>query len=274
MAYEWFGTNFNDTKVWPNDGINDKMFGYGGDDSLGGGSGDDTIYGGYGNDTLKGGDGKDYLYGEAGNDYLDGWTGNDYLNGGDGHDKLLGYYGNDTLFGGDGNDSLYGEADNDYLDGWNGHDYLSGGSGHDTLLGYDGNDTLNGGSGSDVLKGERGNDILNGYGFTTGEYDVLSGENGASKPGVKDAYDGADTFVLGDKYGAYYLGAGYATVTDFYWNEGDKFQVHGKASDYSLGYANWEGTSAQDTLIKYKGDVIGVVQDTTNVIISADFNFV
>jgi hypothetical protein len=50
--------------------------------------------------------------------------------------------------------------------------------------------------------------------------------------------------------------------------------VHGSIDDYSLGFANFEGSHAQDTLIKYKHDIIGVVQDTTNVVLAEDFVFV
>ncbi|WP_293081713.1 calcium-binding protein [Moorena sp. SIO4A1] len=257
-----------------------------------GNGGDDTLIGGPKNDTLYGNSGNDKLYGEGGNDYLDGWTGNDYVYGGSGNDTLFGYSGHDNLYGNSGNDNLYGESGNDYLDGWTGNDNMYGGSGNDTLLGYSGNDYLSGSSGHDSLKGESGhdtllggtgtdtlvggsgNDILNGYGGTIGEYDILSGDYSSSQPGVQSSYDGADTFVLGNAFGAFYLGSGYATITDFYWSEGDKFQVYGSSSDYSLSFQNWSGSSAKDTLIYYKNDLIGVVEDTTNVVTSADFNFV
>jgi Ca2+-binding RTX toxin-like protein len=197
--------------------------------------------------TIKGNGGNDTLIGGPKNDYLDGWTGNDYMYGGSGNDTLLGYSGNDYLSGSFGNDSLNGES---------------------------GNDTLLGGTGTDTLVGGSGHDSLNAYGGTTGEYDILSGDYSSSQPSFKGSSDGADTFVLGNAFGAFYLGSGYATITDFYWYEGDKFQVHGSASDYSLGFYNWSGGSANDTLIYYKSDLIGVVQDTTNVEISSDFTFV
>ncbi len=164
-----------------------------------------------------------------------------------------------------GNDSMYGDDGDDTLLGYDGDDYLDGGTGNDSLLGEAGTDTLVGGSGDDTL---------NGYGGTTGEYDVLSGDYSFSQPGVQDSSDGTDTFVLGDASGAFYLGEGHATITDFYWFEGDNFQVYGSESDYSLGFQNWSGSSEVDTLIYYQSDLIGVVQDTTNVIASWDFTFV
>ncbi|BAU64524.1 peroxidase family protein [Stanieria sp. NIES-3757] len=45
---------------------------------------------------------------------------------------------------------------------------------------------------------------------------------------------GGDTFVLGDSLGAFYSGSGYATITDFSFSQGDKIQVFGSASDYTL----------------------------------------
>ncbi|MEW6493242.1 MAG: M10 family metallopeptidase [Cyanobacteriota bacterium] len=248
-----------------------------------GGSGDDTLFGNEANNNLSGG---------SGNDYIDGWTGDDTLYGDAGDDTLLGYDGNDSLDGGTGNDSLNGEAGNDYLNGWTGDDTLYGDVGDDTLLGYDGNDSLDGGAGNDSLKGEAGNDTLlggtgtdtlvggsgndsiNSYGGITGEYDILTGDSSSSLADVQDTSDGADTFILGDAFGAYYLGTGYAIITDFYWDEGDKFQVYGSESIYSLGVENLFGTSAADTLIYYQSDLIAVVQDTTDVVIPWDFTFV
>ncbi|ELS00411.1 putative calcium-binding protein [Xenococcus sp. PCC 7305] len=184
--------------------------------------------------TLSGGYYNDYLHGTHGHDWLDGREGND---------TLFGYGGNDDLFGWSGNDDLYGDSGDDLLYGENGHDYLVGGYGHDTL---------SGGYGSDTLIGSDPDFFDSGY----GEYDVLSGGYGADK------------FVLGDSYEAYYEGAGYATITDFNWNEGDKIQVHGSAHDYTL--TPW-GNGID---INYHGDVIGHVENTTNVIISQDFIFV
>ncbi len=210
------------------DAGDDIVYGWSGDDYLYGESGDDYLYGESGDDYLDGGSGDDYLDGGSGDDYLDGWTGNDDLYGGSGDDILLGYYGNDDLYGESGDDELYGEADND---------------------------DLYGGSGDDILNG-------GGYGYDSGEYDTVTGGSGA------------DTFVLGDAWGSFYLDSyykgwgSYATITDFDWAEGDKFQVHGSASDYTLTPFG----SGID--INYQGDLIGYVSNTTDVIIEEDFVFV
>lgn len=199
------------------------------DDYLDGTNYADNIYAEAGDDSVYAGDG---------DDYVDGWTGDDYVDGGAGDDYVDGYDGNDTL------------------DGWTGDDYINGEAGDDYILGYDGNDTLVGGAGNDDINGEYGDDILTGYGFTSYEYDELTGG------------DGADTFVLGDSWGAFYEGSGYATITDFNGAEGDKIQVYGSIDDYTLS----EYGGGMD--IYYQGDVVGYVENTTNVIASLDFEFV
>lgn len=241
------GSEYNDNNTYNGPGY---PFNYHG--QLNGTAYNDSIYAKAGNDIVKAG---------AGNDYIDGWTGDDSLYGEDGNDTILGWTGNDYLNGGNGDDYLYGEAGNDTLDGWYGNDYLSGGTGNDTLLGYYGDDKLYGGAGTDKLYGEAGKDYLDGYGGTVGEYDTLSGGSEG------------DTFVLGNTYGGVsYLGTGYATITDFKWNEGDKIQVKGSYTDYTLSKtSNFGGSSALDTAI-YKGnDLIAVVQDTTDVYAYLDF---
>ena len=185
---------------------------------------------------------RDTIIGNNANNILLGMNSNDYLSGG---------YGNDGLSGGSGNDTLSGDSGNDYLLGDSGNDTISGGSGNDTLSGGSGNDTLSGGYGNDRL-----------IGYSNGkEYDILTGNSGI------------DTFVLGDSSGVFYQGNGYATITDFNWIL-DSIEVKGSSSNYSLGYGNWIGGYAQDTAIFYRGDAIGVVQDSTNVNINRDFVFV
>ncbi|MDJ0532956.1 MAG: S8 family serine peptidase [Xenococcaceae cyanobacterium MO_207.B15] len=146
---------------------------------------------------------------------------------------------------GDGHDSLIGNSVNNSLSGMRGND---------TIIGGSGNDTLQGGDGSDILTGSN----PNVYNSGSGEYDDLTG-------GV-----GADIFVLGDSYEAYYQDFGYATITDFDWSEGDTIQVFGSASDYSLQEDTFNGGID----ILYQGDLIGYVSNTTDVIISYDFTFV
>ncbi len=182
------------------------------------------------------------------------------------NDYLIGTTGADSLFGStsgakNGTDAVIGRAGNDTLDGWYGSDLVKGNAGNDNLWGYYGDDILVGGSGSDKLYGEAGDDLLIGIendisSGGTGEYDTLSG--GA----------GADTFVLGDAISNFYLGSGFATITDFDWKQGDKFQVYGSASDYTLT------PFGNGVDINYKGDLIGYVENTDDVILSWDFLFV
>ena len=117
------------------------------------------------------------------------------------------------------------------------------------------------------MYGEGGDDILTGsnpseWDSGAGEYDRLTGGSGA------------DTFVLGDSFEAYYQGLGYATITDFSWEEDDTIRVYGSSEDYSLEYTSWSGGSAQDTLVKYQGDIVAVIEDDTSVIVGLDFDFV
>jgi Ca2+-binding RTX toxin-like protein len=187
-------------------------------------------------------------YGTIYGDYIDAYpaVSDDYIFADAGDDTALGWKGNDYIDGWTGNDSLYGEGGADTLLGYDGYDYLSGGTGNDSLYGERDSDQLYGGAGDDYING-------GGYSYDSYEYDTLSG--GA----------GADTFVLGDWYSAYYQGSGYATVTDFNWAEGDKFQVHGSLSDYSVSaYGN-------SIDIYYKNDLIAYVSNTSDVIPSADF---
>ncbi|MBX9253883.1 calcium-binding protein [Desmonostoc muscorum CCALA 125] len=199
------------------------------------------------NNTITGNDFSNYLSGFGGDDYLEGKGGNDYIYGGDGLDNLIGGAGNDSLYGGTGGDVLFG--DEIAIDsGTPANDYLSGESGNDLLYGGRGNDTMIGGT---------GNDFLNGYGSTSGEVDRYTGGTGA------------DTFSLGYN-GSYttidYSGSGYAIITDFKWSEGDKIRIGGSISDYTLQKtSNFSGSAALDTLIYRYGNLIAVVQDTTNV---------
>jgi len=280
---------------------NDSVYGSYGNDSLYGDSGNDYLSGGSGNDTLSGGTGSDRMYGGTGNDkyYVNSSLDKvyEYSRGGrDTVNSTISYrlgthvenltlsgsayrgYGNsagNTIKGNKYNNYLSGYAGNDYLYGNGGRDTLSGGSSNDYLNGGSGNDYLLGGSGSDRLRGGSGSDTINAYGGTTREYDSLSGDHYTSRPGSYSFGDGADKFILGDSRRVFYRGNGYATITDFNRREGDKIQLHGRRSDYSLGTStSYKGTSALDTVIRYKGDTIGIVQDTTAVSLYSDVQIV
>ncbi|MDZ4871554.1 MAG: hypothetical protein CLLPBCKN_000942 [Chroococcidiopsis cubana SAG 39.79] len=185
------------------------------------------------------------------NDFLLGTPEDDVITGLSGTDTLLGQSGNDTLLGGNGDDRVLGEDGNDSIFG----DFVERDSGT-------GNDTLFGGSGNDTLQGGGGNDILDGGGlaFGTNEVDTLIGGTGA------------DTFILGNGT-VYYRGSvSNAEIVDFNIAEGDKIQLFGSISDYSLDQRSiWGG----DTAIFFQGtDLIGLVKDTTNISLSRDFIFV
>lgn len=225
----------------------------------------DTYYGTSGNDTDN----------YTGNDswLAYGYGGNDSLQGNSGSDTLYGGSGDDTLLGGSTGDAVFGVIDgNDYLSGGTGNDVLFGSLGNDTLIGGKGNDLLFGGLDNDRLYGGAGNDTLLGDFLIPGEpsndYDTLTG--GA----------GADTFMLGitnstfSDFLRFYLGDGYVTITDFSRSQGDQIGIADNAnlSDYSLDQSqNISGGSALDTLIYYQGDLLAVVQDTTQISVSLDF---
>jgi Ca2+-binding RTX toxin-like protein len=137
-------------------------------------------------------------------------------------------------------------------------DTMYGLGGDDELDGDDGRDILHGGTGNDELKGGDDNDMLVGvdinFEFGTGEIDKMKGEKGA------------DMFVLGDASRAYYLGKGnadYALIEDFDKKEGDKVQLHGEASDYSLGL-DIKGLD-KGMAIFLGNDLVGIVKDVKSL---------
>ncbi|MEG4999355.1 calcium-binding protein [Microcoleus sp. B4-D4] len=180
--------------------------------------------------------------------------GNDVIHGLGGDDIIYGRGGSDDLYGDSGNDNIYGETGNDYLHGGTGNDYLDGGTGNDNLDGGTGNDNLWGEAGNDILTGGAGNDYLNGFSNGT-EFDTLTG--GAN----------ADTFVLGaQSYYNFYTGDGFALITDFNSLEADKIALFETLDKYTLVSGDFGyGNAALDTKILFGNDVIGVLQDTTNV---------
>jgi Ca2+-binding RTX toxin-like protein len=252
-------------------------------------------YGYGGNDYFRGGEGNDTLIGGAGNDYLQGNGGSNTLRGGAGADQfVLGYsvfsgnFGVDTVkdFSHNQGDTIavYGSYNNYSLDKTQN---LSGGTALDTAIYY--GDTLagilqdtthvsllrdfifvfNGGEGDDTLIGDAANDVLSGYGGN----DSLDG--GAGNDTLDGSFGnntltggaGADTFNL--------FMSSDDTITDFSHSQGDKIIVRGSLSDYSLDQTqNLSGGSALDTAIYYNYNLIGILQDTTQVSPSSDFIFV
>lgn len=136
---------------------------------------------------------------------------------------------------------------------------------NEILLGGSGCDTLLGESGSDHLNGEANDDLIVGGGFrlNSHERDTLTGGTGA------------DVFVIGDSYGAYYQDSigysldSFAIITDFNPLEGDLIQVSGNIHDYQL----FDYQNGVDIL--YRGDLIAVVEniDTASLDPQTDFIF-
>ena len=127
-----------------------------------------------------------------------------------------------------------------------------GGEGNDLIIGNQAANILYGGAGTDTLTGESGNDILRGYGGAA-EYDVLAG--GA----------GSDAFDLGNSSGVFYVGEGYATITDFS-SVDDQIILSGDLSQYTVQTDNYNiGTVTNDTVLFYQNDAVALFQDTLQI---------
>ncbi len=179
-------TDLQGDQIDGTDGINDTIFGNGGDDTIDSGLGDDTVYGGSGDDTFALTDkiDNDVIVGgetgETNGDSLDSSTINDdltlnftapekgtlsdgtnttsfeeieaaRLGGGD--DTVTGSEGGENVSTGGGNDSVQANGGHDTVDGQGGDDTISGGGGDDSITGGDGRDVLGGGDGDDVIYG-------------------------------------------------------------------------------------------------------------------------
>jgi Ca2+-binding RTX toxin-like protein len=112
--------------------------------------------------------------------------------------------------------SVSGTGGSDRVLGSVNRDFLRGNRGNDRLVGRAGNDLLTGGSGKDILLGGSGDDVL------TGTERNFSTSGAVTLPLNEKDYlvggSGADTFVLGDSIGSYYIGdndLGYAYIKDF-----------------------------------------------------------
>ncbi|MEL6816003.1 MAG: SBBP repeat-containing protein, partial [Cyanobacteria bacterium J06598_3] len=156
-----------------------------------------------------------------------------------------GALGANEIVGTDDDDDIKGDDSRDIMFGLDGDDKVEGKDGGDLLYGGIGNDEVKGGEGDDLLFGIDINDALLGG----GEIDKLKGE--------KDA----DTFVLGNASGIFYQGGGnsdYALIDDFKAKDGDRIQLKGSASDYSLGQKVKD--LPDGAAIFFEGDVVGVVK--------------
>jgi Ca2+-binding RTX toxin-like protein len=252
--------------------------------------GNDTLFGGDGDDQLFGGNGDDQLFGGAGNDLLDGGFGFDTMDGGDGIDTVtyafydgginadlnvgtVGFPGStpltdkvlniENVIGSQGNDLIVGNAQANLLDGGAGDDQLKGGGGNDTLIGGAGNDTLTGSTAAAIFRRLYPGQFPLLRGQTTADVDVLAG--GA----------GADRFVLGDASGTYYVGAGYAQITDFNAAEGDRIVLRtperdrvpfvGSIAPVGYQFQSVGTADAPVTNILYNNDLIATVQGVSSL---------
>ena len=293
------GTNGNDTmvagytdvngdQVDGTDGLNDLIFGNGGNDSINAGAGADTVYGGTGNDTIDGGAGQDSLHGDAGNDVIStgidtvndvayGGLGDDTIYGGGGIDALFGDEGNDTIivgatgqalvYGGDGDDSITGSALMDQLIGDDGNDTIRGGGGNDLISGDAGDDLLFGDAGDDEIAGGAGNDVL--YGGTGS--DTLYGGAGADV-----IYGGAGDVVVGGEGGTDNdtLVLNYADVQSISYGGGNNeagtvtFNAGGTLTFSEIENIAFigpvDGTNGNDTMVAGYTDVNGDQVDGTD----------
>ncbi|MEM9213002.1 MAG: calcium-binding protein [Cyanobacteria bacterium P01_F01_bin.150] len=198
------------------------------------------------------------ITGNAGNNLINGQAGDDQANGGAGDDLIIGGLGNDTLDGGEGNDLISGDDISvASIDNPNDNDILNGGNGNDQLRGGRGNDTLIGGNGNDYLSGH-----VSAFSIPTSERDVLTG--GA----------GADIFYLGSIGSSpelgdiFYQGDGFATITDFSREEGDRIGVIGDKANYRTRTLQVSGSPALDTQLLYQGNVIAVVEGVSELLVS------
>lgn len=150
-----------DGLVGVGNGLNNTIFGGGGDDALRGLDGNDTLDGDTGADVLEGGAGNDtYVLRDQSDTIIEGANG--------GLDTVLSAYGytladnleNLTLIDGQGDVNGSGNGLTNRLNGNASGNTLDGGGGADQLWGMAGNDTLIGGLGNDVLRGGTGVDTF------------------------------------------------------------------------------------------------------------------
>lgn len=213
-------------------------------------------------ERVIGSNNQDIIMGGTATRFINGLRGDDYIFGNIYGDTIVGGYGQDIIHGNGGNDLLIGGNNTTTARDWFGHDTLLGGAGNDRLVGEDGNDTLRGQQHNDVLIGGSGSDYLAGSEvLVSSDIDQLYGGSGF------------DRFVLGDQRGSFYQGSGYAIIRD--WEPYlDKIQLGQSIGQYTTKTLNLIGGAAQDTAIYHNNDLIGIVQDSTNVRASrGDFVF-
>lgn len=259
-------------------------------DTLTGSAGADSIAAGGGNDSVSAGDGNDTVTSGTGNDTITGGAGNDQIDGGADADTILlaDGFGTDTVAGGEGGtdtdtlnaaalttgvtvtfsgaeagtltngansvsfsqiEGLVLTAQDDTVNAaastasvtvaaGDGNDTVTGGSANDTIQGGNGNDSLSGGAGADSLVGGAGND-------------TLAGGAGA------DSLDG-DTGMDFADYSTSSAGVSVNLSTNA--TSGGDAQ-----GDALSGIDGIYGSSFNDTLIGFDGELIGGSDAYTNI---------
>jgi Ca2+-binding RTX toxin-like protein len=273
----------------------------------------------------------------AGNGYIAGTTARDCLNGGEGSDTLDSRGGADYMQGGNGNDTYIVYDVNAQIDespqtgietvisfvDWSLNKKVTANArGSDrslpqsfyTVEAATGLDNLilkgdaiigNGNYLNNQITGNNKNNILNGFeavakGITEGETRPITSPDLRQKDTLTGGA-GADTFVLGDASGSFYLEQGnndYALITDFKGTKrtfdvgdlfragrptraipGDKIQLAGDLSQYDFRTENrGVGQRDLDVAIYFtqagQRDLVGVVQDTAIRAVQANLTFV
>lgn len=147
-------------------GGDDEVWGYGGDDLIRAFGGDNYVDGGPGDDELVTADGDDVILGGPGDDEIQGGRGTDILHGGRGDDEVR---------GGEGDDAIYGDAGDDRVIGSSGNDLVHGGMGADELEGREGVDSFAWSSAAE------GRDVVLDYEYAIDRFvvgDILRGYGG------------------------------------------------------------------------------------------------
>jgi Ca2+-binding RTX toxin-like protein len=144
------------------------------------------------------------------------------------------------------NNEIFGGAGNDVLIGGNGDDVIRGGSGNDVLVSEKDHDSLFGDEGDDVLAAF----VADGSWTSSGETDELTGGLGAdlfvigvsSRPGgILESRSYFTNLDPARERFPQYIGQASVTITDFDWQQGDKIEVFGDISDYTVEFEGVTG---------------------------------
>jgi Ca2+-binding RTX toxin-like protein len=226
-----FGSPFRD--VLQGGALDNRFFGFRGDDVLRGGDGDDRLDGGLGNDTLSGQEGSDTLFGASGDDVLDGGPDPDF----DDPDRLFGGTGNDVLINGD---EMRGQAGDDsflFEGGFGGPDVF-GGTGDDLAL-------VIGPGGGTRLFGGSGDDSLAFQGDPTGSFGEVLGEAGD------------DTITANAEVGTVRGGSGDDTISGVFDSGTARGDVGNDVLSFDGGFIRLFGDRGDDVLThadRFEGD--------------------